>query len=80
MMRGFQIWPQNSNRITFDPFFGQKNVENWQSRYLIEPIFDSFFGEKGVKCFLFQIWPQNLNGIIFDLVFGPKTSKIGQNT
>ena len=24
MMRGFQIWPQNSNRITFDPFFGQK--------------------------------------------------------
>ena len=24
MIRGFQIWPQNSNRITFDPFLGQK--------------------------------------------------------
>ena len=26
-MRGFQIWPQNLNRITFDPLFGQKTVE-----------------------------------------------------
>ena len=24
MMRGFQIWPQNSNQITFDPPFGQQ--------------------------------------------------------
>ena len=26
MMRGFQIWPQNSNRITFDPHFSQKKT------------------------------------------------------
>ena len=31
-MRGFQIWSQNSNPITFDPLFGQKMaVENWQN-------------------------------------------------
>ena len=28
MMRGFQIWPLNSNRIAFDPFFGKKTVED----------------------------------------------------
>ena len=38
MMRGFQIWHRNSNQITFDPFFGQKNDENWQK---------PFFGQKG---------------------------------
>ena len=26
MMRGFQISPQNSNQITFDPLFGEKNL------------------------------------------------------
>ena len=28
MVRGFQIWPQNSNLITFEPFFWPKTVEN----------------------------------------------------
>ena len=28
MMRGFRIWPQNSNRITFDHLLGQKTVES----------------------------------------------------
>ena len=28
MTRGFQIWPHNSNRITFDPLFGPKTVES----------------------------------------------------
>ena len=32
MMRGFQIWPQNSNRTTFDPRLGKKTVKNRLSR------------------------------------------------
>ena len=36
MMRGFQIWPQNSNPIIFDPFLGQKTVQKWQTtRYSV---------------------------------------------
>ena len=31
MMRGFEVWPQNSNRITFDPLLANKAVENWQN-------------------------------------------------
>ena len=46
MMRGFQIWPQNSSRITFDPLFGQKNYQKW-AKYDILPTFDSFFTKKG---------------------------------
>ena len=37
MMREFQIWPQNSNRTTFDPLLGQKTVEKRLSR-----VFGSF--------------------------------------
>ena len=41
MMRGFEIWPQNSNRIIIDPLFGQKTVENRDfSKY---PYFRQFF-------------------------------------
>ena len=32
MMRGFQIWQHNSNRITFNPLFSQKTVENGLNR------------------------------------------------
>ena len=32
-MRGFQIWPPNSNRITSDPFFA-KNSRKW-TKYTI---------------------------------------------
>ena len=28
MIRGLRIWPQNSNRITFEPHFGQKKLSN----------------------------------------------------
>ena len=34
MMRGLQIWPQNSNRITFDPILAQKTVKNCLSLVL----------------------------------------------
>ena len=30
MMAGFQIWPQSSIWITFNPLFIQRTVENWQ--------------------------------------------------
>ena len=52
MMRGFQIWPQNSNRITFDPPFGQKlkSRDLWKNPKKI-PRFDSFFAKKGIKCY-----------------------------
>ena len=26
MMRGFQIWPEYSNQIRFEPFFGKKKL------------------------------------------------------
>ena len=48
MMRGFQIWPQNSNPITFDPLFGQKTVESrdfWKNPQKISRF--EFFGQKG---------------------------------
>ena len=31
MTRRFQIWPQISDQITFEPLFGQKTVENCQN-------------------------------------------------
>ena len=30
MMRGFQLWPQNLNRVIFDPLFGQKRYKKCQ--------------------------------------------------
>ena len=44
MMREFQSWHQNSNRLTFDPLFLQKLSKYAKSGIL--PIFDSFFGQK----------------------------------
>ena len=53
MMRGFQIWHQNSNRITFDPLLGQKTVESRDFLGIFEkiPRFDGFLAQKGVKCY-----------------------------
>ena len=48
MMRGFQIRPQNSNRITFDPFLGINCTK--LAKYPIKPISAVFFCKKGVKC------------------------------
>ena len=57
MMWGFQNWAQNSNRITFDPLFSKKKLPNlgifFKNHYKIAR-FDSFFGQKGVKCY--SIW------------------------
>ena len=49
MKRGFQIWPQISNWISFHPFFGQKNVENSDIfKFPIKNLFSTvFFQKKG---------------------------------
>ena len=49
MMRGFQIWSQNLNWITFEPVLGKK-CQQW-AKYL----FDSLFGQKGVQLHLIKI-------------------------
>ena len=58
-MRGFQIWSQNSNRITFDPIFGQKTVENGENINFAS--FLPFFGQK---------WGQMLSDVNFETRFG----------
>ena len=47
MLRGFQIWPQNSNRITFDPLLS-KIKRRKLAQYPIQPIL-TVFGHKGGK-------------------------------
>ena len=52
MMRGFQIWLQYSNQITFDPHFGQTTVESRDfSKIPIKPLDLSFLVQKEVKCY-----------------------------
>ena len=52
IMRGFQVWPQNSNRITFDPLFGQKLSKIGTFH---KSLFSTlFFAKNGVKCY--PIW------------------------
>ena len=54
MMRGFQIWPQNSNRTTFDLILDKKlsNIGILENN----PIFDSL-SKKGVKCLIWILRP-----------------------
>ena len=51
-MWGSQIWPQNSNHITFDPLFGKTKLENLLTQYFCQ--FQFFFVKKGIKCY--AIW------------------------
>ena len=46
-MREFQIWHQNSNRITFTPPFGQKTVETGKISDLAN--FRRFFDQQVVQ-------------------------------
>ena len=52
MMSWFKILPQNSNRITFDLFFGHKTRK--LVKHPISQIFDIFFCQKRIKSYL--IW------------------------
>ena len=47
MMRGLQIWPQNWNRIRFDPFSGQKSCQNGLNWVFCQ--FPTVFGKKKVQ-------------------------------
>ena len=71
MMWGFQIWPQNSNRITFYPLFGQKTVENGLNWVLSH--FLVFWPKKETTVIRFELWGQIWNRITFDPLFGEKT-------
>ena len=58
MMRRFQIWPQNSNWMRFEPLFGRKTVESRDALGIFEniPIFDSFFlPKRGLNVILFEL-------------------------
>ena len=50
MMRGFQIWSQNSHRITFDPFW----LKNGWGLAKLGTYFASFWAKRGTKCY--SIW------------------------
>ena len=45
MTRGFQIWAQNLNRTTFDPFLAKKRPETGFCQFSTV-----FFCQKGIKC------------------------------
>ena len=49
LIRGFQIWFENLNQITFDTVFDPKTVESCQKRNF--PPFWQFFLPKGIKCY-----------------------------
>ena len=46
-MGGSEIWPQNANRITFDPFLATKLSKIGNIPYFAR--FGHFFAKKGVK-------------------------------
>ena len=47
IMRGFQIWPHNSNRITFGPLLGQRTVESRDFENIRRiSLFSTVFGQK----------------------------------
>ena len=43
-MRGFQIWSQNKNPMTFTPLFGQKQSKTVKIPYFVS--FRQFLGQK----------------------------------
>ena len=51
MMRAFQIWPQNSNRIIFDPLFCQNTVKSrdFLDIFWFSSNFDSFLAKRGLN-------------------------------
>ena len=75
MMRGFQIWPQISNRIKFGLFLAKKTVGNWQHTQFSP--FWVFFAKKGVQYYPIWILRSDLESShhfayfrhIFDMIF-----------
>ena len=68
--RGFQIWHQNSNQITFDPLFGHKKLS--KIGYLPDlACFQHFFGKRGSNVIRFEFWGQIWNLLIISHLLGP---------
>ena len=55
----FPIWPQNLNRIAFDPVLNQKKAENWQNTQFCQ--FQPSFCQK---------WGQVLSNLNFETGYG----------
>ena len=69
-MRGFQIWPQNSNQLRFEPFFfWPKTVGNWQNTQF-SPFWQLFWPEKGSNLIRFQFWGQIWSPLIILHILG----------
>ena len=69
MMRGLQIWPQNWNRIRFDPFSGQKSCQNGLNWVFCQ--FPTVFGQKnGSNLNWFEFWGQIWNPLIVLHILG----------
>ena len=70
MMRGFQIWPQNSNRITYDPIFGQNIIKNWLKRIFcqLSTVFRPKKGSNGIR---FEFGGQMWNFLIILHILSP---------
>ena len=64
MPRGFQMWPQNLNRTTFEPLFGPKTIENWKN-----PVFDRFWPKRGSHAVWFKFWDQIWNPLVIPSLY-----------
>ena len=56
------LWPQNSNRLTFDPTFDPKSVEN--DKISDRAILGSFLAKKGSNVILFEFCDRIWNSLI----------------
>ena len=56
MMRRFQIWPQNSNRITYDPFFGKKTSNSSKVHTRFSQFSTVFWSIRGSNDIRFELW------------------------
>ena len=70
MTRGFQIWSQNSNRIIFDPIFGQKTVKN-PPYWVFCHFWTVFRPKKGSNIIRFEFRDQIWNPLIILHILGP---------
>ena len=68
-MRGFRIWLQNSNQITFDHLFGKKTVENGQN--IIFHPFRQLLAKEGGQMLSDLNFEARFGILIFKSIFRP---------
>ena len=74
MMRGFQIWPHNSNGIIFDPpFWPKKLSKSLENQKISRKIsrFNSFWPKKGSNVIRFEFCGQIWTPLIILHIIGP---------